>query len=170
MAKLVSIWFMEGVSSQKDMLALVKKVRAESDHAFHIIASHRNERPEILAEADIAYLEPAETEQLLPFIASVCKKHNVVALHAGKRGQLLEGFRADIEALGVKLTTGATSPETFTLADNKAEFSVRMMACGLPSVMSVTVQSPDELASAVAEIGRAALGHECCSRWWPDPE
>ncbi|WP_312631338.1 ATP-grasp domain-containing protein [Pantoea piersonii] len=151
MIKPVSIWFMEGVSSQKDILALVKTARAEYGKNFRIIASHRNERPEILSEADIAYLEPAENEDLLPFIASVCRKNNVVAIHAGKRGQLLEGFRNEIEAMGVKLTTGGKNPETFELADNKAEFSVSMMTHGLPSVVSVKVQSPEELACTVED-------------------
>jgi len=151
MAKPVSIWFMEGVSSQKDMLALVKMARTECGKNFLIIASHRNERPEILSEADIAYLEPDETQDLLPFIASICTKHNVVAIHAGKRGHLLERYRDAIDEMGVKLTTGATSLETFELADNKAEFSVRMMTYGLPSVVSIKVQSPDELASAIED-------------------
>ncbi|ADO08015.1 Carbamoyl-phosphate synthase large chain (plasmid) [Pantoea vagans C9-1] len=151
MAKPVSIWFMEGVSSQKDMLALVKMARTECGKNFLIIASHRNERPEILSEADIAYLEPDETQDLLPFIAGICTKHNVVAIHAGKRGHLLERYRDAIDEMGVKLTTGATSLETFELADNKAEFSVRMMTYGLPSVVSIKVQSPDELASAIED-------------------
>lgn len=151
MAKPVSIWFMEGVSSQKDMLALVKMARTVCDKDFRIIASHRNERPEILSEADIAYLEPDETEDLLPFIAATCRKHNVVAIHAGKRGHLLEGYRDAIKKMGVKLTTGATNLETFELADNKAEFSTRMMTYGLPAVVSVKVQSPDELASAIED-------------------
>lgn len=151
MAKPVSIWFMEGVSSQKDMLALVKMARTEFDKDFSIIASHRSERPEILSEADIAYLEPDETEDLLPFIVGICRKHNVVAIHAGKRGHLLERYRDAIEEMGVRLTTGATNLETFELADNKAEFSIRMMMYGLPSVVSVKVQSPDELASALED-------------------
>lgn len=151
MVKPVSIWFMEGVSSQKDMLALVKMARTECDKDFRIIASHRNERPEILSEADISYLEPDETEDLLSFIAGICRKHNVIAIHAGKRGHLLERYRDAIEEMGVRLTTGATSLETFELADNKAEFSVRMMTYGLPSVVSVKVQSPDELASAIED-------------------
>jgi hypothetical protein len=142
---------MEDVSSQKDMLVLVKTARAEHGRNFRIIASHRNARPEILSEADIAYLEPDETEVLLPFIAGVCRKNNVVAIHAGKRGHILEGYRDAIEEMGVKLTTGATNPETFELADNKAEFSARMMAYGLTSVVSVKVQSPDELASAIED-------------------
>ena len=152
MAKPVSIWFMEGVSSQKDMLVLVKMARTECGKDFRIIASHRHERPEILSEADIAYLEPDDTQDLLPFIAGICTKHNVFAIHAGKRGYLLECYRDAIEEMGVKLTTGATSLETFELADNKAEFSVRMMTYGLPSVVSVKVQSPDELACAIEDL------------------
>ncbi|WP_241576349.1 ATP-grasp domain-containing protein [Rosenbergiella collisarenosi] len=151
MIKLLSIWFMEGVSSQKDMLTLVKKARAEYGKNFRIIASHRNERPEILSEADIAYIEPAENENLLPFITRVCTENNVVAIHAGKRGHLLESYRNEIEAMSVKLTTGGKKPETLELADNKAEFSVTMMAHGLSSVLSVKVQSSERLVSAIKD-------------------
>lgn len=154
MAILGSVWFMEGVSSQKDMLALVKQARAEEGYRFQIIASHRNERPEILAEADFCYIEPADNHALLPFIAKVCNKHNVVAIHAGKRGQLLETLRTEIEKLGVKLSTGAVSSETFELADNKALFSERMASAGLPALESIVVQTPEEVAEAIAHIER----------------
>lgn len=146
----VAIWFMEGVSSQKNILALVNQARLEGGHDFQLIASHRTERPEILAEADVAYLEPADNHDLLPFIERVCEKHRVVAIHAGKRGELLEKYRTEIAALGVKLTTGARHIEVFELADNKARFSERMADQGLRSVHSIEVQTPDEVAAAVS--------------------
>ncbi|WP_368900511.1 ATP-grasp domain-containing protein [Mixta calida] len=145
-----AIWFMEGVSSQKDILAAVRRIRFDRQQAFTLIASHRENRPEILAEADFAYQEPRETGALLPFITAVVRKHNVVAIHAGKRGAWFEPFRSDIEALGVRLTTGATEQETFRIADDKALFSERMAEAGLPSVPSLKVTTPDEIMAALA--------------------
>lgn len=149
MVRPISIWFMESVSSQKDILALVRQARDEGKHHFLVIASHRDERPEILSQADYAYLEPAKKEELLPFIKQVCEKHNVIAIHAGKRGQLLECWRPSIEMLGVKLTTGANNVGTFELADNKTLFCEQMIRSGLPSVQSIQVQSSDEVVKAI---------------------
>lgn len=152
MVKSAAVWFMEGVSSQKDMLEQVKQARAEGGYDFQLLASHRTERPEILAEADISYIEPGENADLLSFITRVCKKHNVVAIHAGKRGALLETLRTAIEALGVKLTTGACHLDTFELADNKTLFSEKMTAAGLAAVESIQVQMPDEVANAISRL------------------
>lgn len=150
-----AIWFMEGVSSQKDILAAVQQIRAAGDHAFRIIASHRTDRPEILSEADYAYLEPAKSDELLAFMKRVIEKHQVKAIHAGKRGMLLEKMRAPIEALGVRLSTGANSLDTFELADNKARFSEEMAARGFASVPSVQASRPAEVSNAIVQLEAA---------------
>ena len=150
-----AIWFMEGVSSQKDILAAVQQIRAAGDHAFRIIASHRTDRPEILSEADYAYLEPAKSDELLAFMKRVIEKHQVKAIHAGKRGMLLEKMRAPIEALGVQLSTGAHSLDTFELADNKARFSEEMAARGFASVPSVQASRPAEVSDALVQLEAA---------------
>lgn len=155
-----AIWFMEGVSSQKDILALVAQARREGGHDFLLIASHRASRPEILAEADIAYQEPGDDSQLLAFISRVCARHQVRVIHAGKRGEALEQQRAAIEALGVRLVTGARARDTFTLADNKTRFSEEMRARGLAAVPSIEVRLPEEVAAAVAHI--EAQGQRPC--------
>jgi len=155
-----AIWFMEGVSSQKDILALVAQARRAGRHDFLLIASHRSSRPEILAEADIAYLEPEDDGALFAFIRHVCQQHRVRAIHAGKRGALLEQQRTAIEALGVRLVTGARERATFTLADNKTRFSAEMSAHGLPAVPSIEVRTPDEVAAAIAQV--EAQGHRPC--------
>ncbi|MGD8162770.1 ATP-grasp domain-containing protein [Pantoea sp. FN0307] len=157
MVRPAAVWFMEGVSSQKDILKQVKQARTEGDYVFTLIASHRNERPEILSEADFSYIEPADNDDLLSFITSVCEKHNVVAIHAGKRGWLMEKMRADIETLGVKLTTGACHVDTFELADNKTLFSEQMFCAGLASVKSIQVQTPEEVSDAISSLESKGL-------------
>lgn len=150
-----SVWFMEGVSSQRDILTAVKKARAQGGYDFQVIASHRSNRPEILAEADHAYLEPVEAEQLLSFMQAVIARHNVVAVHAGKRGARFEALRPAIESMGIKLTTGATATDTFELADDKARFSQHMNALGLPAVPSEVVKTADEVSHAVERLARS---------------
>lgn len=148
---------MEGVSSQSDILSLVAQMRQNKHHDFLIIASHRSKRMEILAEADVAYIEPEDDHLLLSFITLVSRQHRVRAIHAGKRGELIEKLRNDIEALGIKLTTGAKDEIGLALADNKTRFSETMMTSGLPAVPSIEVSTPDEVQSAIATIESQGL-------------
>jgi len=155
MVKTKSVWFMEGVSSQKDILNAVSEMRAAGGYNFVTVASHRSHRPEILSEADHAYIEPENPDALIPFMKAVIEKHNVVAIHAGKRGALYEGLRQEIEALGVRLITGASHPATFLLADDKAAFSEQMLAQGLAAVPSEVVASSEEVLAALSRLEHA---------------
>ncbi|MDF7721031.1 carbamoyl-phosphate synthase large chain, partial [Enterobacter hormaechei subsp. xiangfangensis] len=46
------IWFMEGLSSQRDIIQGVKSFAKKNNFAITVFASHRNERNEILSVAD----------------------------------------------------------------------------------------------------------------------
>ena len=54
-----AVWLAEGQSSQRDMLASLQTLKAQSDTPFNIIASHRHNRPEIFEFADSIYREPS---------------------------------------------------------------------------------------------------------------
>ncbi|MEH3491554.1 carbamoyl-phosphate synthase large chain, partial [Enterobacter cloacae] len=45
------IWFMEGLSSQRDIIQGVKSFAQKNNFAITVFASHRNERNEILSVA-----------------------------------------------------------------------------------------------------------------------
>lgn len=140
-----AIWFMEGLSCQKDILSAVKKVRVSAGFDFTLIASHRKFRSEILNEADFSYIEPKDEDERLAFIRQVVSAHNVSALHTVRHSTWFEQNRNEIESLGVKLTTGALSVATFELAEDKFAFSQQMNLQGLPVVESELFTTVDEL-------------------------
>ena len=140
------IWFMEGLSSQRDILQAIKSECPD----ITVIASHRHERSEILSEADHSYIEPTTDEERLKFISDVVGKHDVAVIHAGRNCRWFEEHRLAIEKNGVKLVTGANNLTTFDIADNKFSFSKEMQANDLPVVPSIYIDSVEQLEKSIA--------------------
>ncbi|SLM64196.1 MULTISPECIES: ATP-grasp domain-containing protein [Dickeya] len=140
-----TIWLMEGLSSQRDIILGIKDFFKNTNKAVTVIASHRHHRNEILSLADIALIEPADDEQRLDFITTTVKQYGVQALHTGRNCLWFETHRQQIESLGVSLTTGATSITMFELADDKVSFAHAMQARGLAVVPSLRIESAEEL-------------------------
>ncbi len=140
-----TIWFMEGLSSQRDIISGVQEFFKHTQQTVTLIASHHHQRNEILSLADIALIEPDNDEQRMDFIVTTVKNYGVKALHTGRNCQWFETHRQEIEALGVSLTTGATSITMLTLADDKVEFARAMEAHGLPVVPSLRIESAEAL-------------------------
>lgn len=140
-----TIWLMEGLSSQRDIILGIQDFFKNTNKEITVIASHRHNRNEILSLADIALIEPVEDEQRLDFITSTVKHYGIQAVHTGRNCQWFEAHRQDIESLGVTLTTGATNTAMFTLADDKVEFAHAMKAKGLPVVPSLRIESAQAL-------------------------
>lgn len=141
---------MEGLSSQRDILLSVK----EAVPGIHLVASHRSQRPEILSVADTSYLEPqnhTEEAEKLTFIRDVVQKHNVQLIHCGRNCSWFEKHRQYIETLNVKLVTGATSLDTFVLADDKFQYAQVMAQHGLPVVESMMIPDVETLEKAIQE-------------------
>ncbi|OAT45130.1 carbamoyl phosphate synthase large subunit [Proteus hauseri ATCC 700826] len=140
-----TIWLMEGLSSQRDIIQSVKRFADQQHQKITLLASHRHPRNEILSLADNAFYEPQDESQRLAFIVDTVKKHHVDAIHTGRNCAWFENHRNDIESLGVKLTTGATNLDQLQLADDKVAFAQAMEQCGLPVVPSICITSIDEL-------------------------
>ncbi|KAA8999997.1 carbamoyl-phosphate synthase large chain [Affinibrenneria salicis] len=151
-----TIWFMEGVSSQRDIILLVQRLKAERQLPLTVVASHRNPRNEILSVADYAYIEPGLDDERLSFIRRVVERHGVTAIQTGRNCGWFEQQRAAIEALGVSLTTGAVSPDSLALADDKVKFAALMQQHGLDVVPSLQIDSVAALRQAIddAPFGR----------------
>ncbi|CAM3262324.1 MULTISPECIES: ATP-grasp domain-containing protein [Yersinia] len=139
------IWLMEGLSSQRDIIQGINTFAKNKDTDIFVIASHRNERNEILSQADLAVLEPKEEEQRLSFILSLVKRLDIQAIHTGRNSLWFESHRNEIECSGVKLTTGAHSVARLELADDKVSFAQFMEQQNLPVVPSIRVESLSEL-------------------------
>jgi len=139
------IWFMEGLSSQRDIILAVKSFAEKNKTDIQVISSHRNERNEILSVSDLSLIEPKNEDDRLSFIHSVTMNHGINAIHTGRNCKWFESQRDAIQSPSVSLTTGATGTEWFELADEKVTFSEFMAKKGLPVVPSVRVTSLDEL-------------------------
>lgn len=135
------IWFMEGLSSQRDILKAVRKALPE----ILVTASHSRNRPEILVEASLALLEPQEDELRLNFIFSMVKQMGITCIHVGKNCQWYEHQRKIIENMGVSLITGALSPLSFDIANNKIKFAEVMLSNNLSVVPSILIEDAELL-------------------------
>ncbi len=144
------IWFMEGLSSQSNIIQEIKQFSQVKRQKVTVYTSHRNHRNEILSLADYSLIEPKEPQQRLSFIKDVINQLGIQVLHTGRHCVWFESHREEIESLGVKLTTGATSVEKLTIADDKVAFAHFMEAEGLPVVPSVRVDSAAELTALLA--------------------
>lgn len=146
------IWFMMGLSSQRDIIRAVKRDCPE----ITVITSHQDARYEILSEADHAYIEPRslsseqlnkykEKDTLLTFMEKVVRKDGVDVIHTGRNCSWFEANREEIESWGVRLFTGTKGLETFAIADNKYVFAEHMIAAGLPVVQTKLLPTLEDL-------------------------
>jgi biotin carboxylase len=139
------IWFLEGQSSQRDIIA---GVRAALPNSIRIFASHRHSRPEITGLADIAWQEPKDDDERLDWVISQAQKHAIKIVLAGRNGEVYEAQRATFAAAGLQLVTGALSLDTFKRVDDKSIFTREALAAGLACIPAITVASMDELLEA----------------------
>src|SRR5699024_7531929 len=111
-----AVWLAEGQSSQRDMLASLQSLKAQSETPFNIIASHRHNRPEIFEFADSGYRDPSASyidsddqalfesaEPVMPrwqFVLEQAKNNTVKVLVTGRNGIDYEAHRPAFEAAG----------------------------------------------------------------------
>ncbi|WP_096292173.1 ATP-grasp domain-containing protein [Escherichia coli] len=144
------IWFMEGLSSQRDIIQGVKSFAQKNNFAITVFASHRNERHEILSVADYSLTEPEDPQKRLQFIQETIQTYGIHHIHTGRNSQWFEEHRSAIESTGATLTTGATGVDWLTLADEKVTFAQFMEQNGLPVVPSWRVNTLAELKTHLA--------------------
>ena len=152
-----TVWFMEGLSSQGDLLQGAV-CWAAGKHT--IIGSHSKERPEILQFADIQLHEPNDINERLSWMQEIITRHQVVLVHVGRDCRWYENHRRAIEAFGVQLITGALDVDTFELADDKAAFAAHLTAAGLNAVPAQVVTTPDALRCALENEQLLAISGE----------
>lgn len=138
---------MGGLSSQRDILLAIKNASIEN---LTLIASHPDNRPEILSVADYSFIEPEDSERL-SFMADITARFDVSTIHVGRNCLWFEQHRHEIEEMGVRLVTGARDVTTFLLADDKVKFAEFMIESGLPVVPSVQINTADELKAALTD-------------------
>ncbi|MCU1719963.1 MULTISPECIES: ATP-grasp domain-containing protein [unclassified Pseudomonas] len=145
------IWFLEGQSSQRD---IILGARDALPSEVKIFASHRQDRPEITSIADVAFMEPKDDQQRIDWIIQTSEAHGIKVILAGRAGRIHEAERHRFESAGLKLVTGGLSLETFDLVDDKSRFTAEAEKAGLNCVPAITVNNARELVNAY-EILRA---------------
>lgn len=77
------IWFLEGQSSQRD---IIQGARDALPPEVKIFASHRDDRPEITAGADISFTEPRGAEERISWVISTARTYGIKVILAGRLG------------------------------------------------------------------------------------
>ena len=159
-----AVWLAEAQSSQRDMLASLQTLKSQINVPLMVIASHRQDRPEIFEFADQVYLEPTATiandealsfiEPALPrwqFVLNNAKQNNVKVLLTGRNGNAYEAHREAFSAAGIRLLTGATSVSALATIDDKFAFMQQCHAHNIPVAESWRFDNIDELNALLAK-------------------
>jgi len=168
-----AVWLAEGQSSQRDMLASLQSLKAQSETPFNIIASHRHNRPEIFEFADSVYREPSASaidsdeqamfesaKPLMPrwqFVLEQAKNNNVKVLLTGRNGIDYEAHRQAFEAAGIRLLTGATSVAALEAIDDKFAFMQQCHEHDIPVAEAWRFDNVAELEALLARHGHQPL-------------
>ncbi|WP_455233138.1 ATP-grasp domain-containing protein [Geopseudomonas aromaticivorans] len=142
------IWFLQGQSSQRDVIEGARK--ALPAH-IKIYASHTQDRPEITGMADVAWREPEDADERVEWVLAQAKAHGIKVILAGRKTAIYEARRADFEAAGIDLITGVRSMDDYRL-DDKSVFTAECQRAGLRVVPAITATDGEELFRAVGQL------------------
>lgn len=173
---IAAAWLAEGQSSQRDMLASLQALKAQSNTPFNIIASHRHDRPEIFEFADSVYREPSNAavsdtdsddqtilESVTPlmprwqFVLEQAKQNKVKVLLTGRNSIDYEAQRELFSAAGIRLLTGATSVAALETIDDKFAFMQQCHEHNIPVADAWRFDNVTELKALLAEHGHQPL-------------
>lgn len=143
-----SVWFTQGFSSQRDLLAALKSSSLQPQ--IKTIASHRQCRDEILSMADQAVIEPTSDYQ--HFVLQQVIEQNVQLVMVSHNNEKYEQLRPAFEQQGIRLVTGTQGLQNHHDLDNKFAFSTRCQQAGIAVVDAIQVESTEQLVSAIASI------------------
>ncbi len=152
----MAIWLLEGQSSQRDVLHAVRQGLIQPTT---IIASHRNDRPEITGDADIALIEPKDPDERLAWVLDNAKKHDVSVILAGRATTQYELHRSRFEQAGITLITGGLSVETLEILEDKSRFTQICEQANIAVAGGWTVRNADELRAVLEQ---QSQHHELC--------
>lgn len=139
------IWFLEGQSSQRDVIMGAREALPPEVKVF---ASHRQERPEITGLADVSFMEPKDNQERIEWVIAKAQAHNIKVILAGRVGSVFEIARSRFQAAGLDLVTGGMSIDTFNMVDDKSLFTAEAERAGLDCVPAITATNAQELVKA----------------------
>lgn len=150
------IWFLEGQSSQREIIMGAREALPAS---VRIVASHRQERPEITSQADIALREPHNSAERVDWVISTARQLGVKVVVAGRIGSVYENHRQRFAEADLDLVTGGLSPQTFHSVDDKSCFTAAAEQAGLACIPGITVTNAEQLQEAYATL--SVYGEVC---------
>ncbi|MGZ7458866.1 ATP-grasp domain-containing protein [Pseudomonas sp. Ma2-10] len=150
------IWFLEGQSSQRDVIMGAREALPAEVKVF---ASHRQDRPEITSLADVGFTEPQDNQARIEWVIATAQAHNIKVILAGRVGHVFEHARGRFEHAGLELVTGGMSVHTFDMVDDKSKFTAEAERIGLACVPAITASSAEEMFSAYKTL--SAFGEVC---------
>ena len=166
----IAAWLAEGQASQRDMLASLQALKAQSTTSFDIIASHRHNRPEIFEFADKVYYEPfalaasipvqAFIEPVMPrwqFVLEQAQQNHAKVVLTGRNNIDYEKKREQFDAAGIRLLTGATSVAALETIDDKFAFMQQCHQHNIPVANAWRFDNMAELEALLAEHGHQPL-------------
>ena len=138
------IWFLEGQSSQRDIILGSKKSLPKD---VKVYASHTGDRSEITSVADVSWIEPKEIGSRIDWVLDKATKHDIKVVLAGKSVSAYEKRRSDFEKNGICLVTGVLSVDQLKI-ESKEVFTKACVSAGLAVVPGTAVKTADELIDA----------------------
>lgn len=141
----ILIWFLEGQSSQRDILLGAREALPPE---VKIFASHRQERLEITGLADVSLLEPKGNQERIDWVIETALTHEIKVILAGRVGSVFEAQRRRFEDAGLVLVTGGSTMSTFELVDDKSKFTAEAERARLACVPAITATNAQELIDA----------------------
>jgi hypothetical protein len=142
------IWFLEGPSSQRDVVAAA---RSTLHPEITVYASHSQNRPEITSVADIALTEPRSSQECARWALSEAQERGVQVALVTRGLHAFEALRPEYEKAGVQLVTGVTSVDDLAI-DSKTVFTQRCESAGLAVAPAIEVDSAEALQAAYARL------------------
>ena len=140
----IGVWFTQAHSCQRDMILAAKTFSHANN--IHVVASHKDLRPEITSVADIALQEPESGR--IEWILSQVQRLNVKLIIAGSYTKLYLKHRKQFEELGVRLMAGSTAPEFIEQLNDKSEFTKICQQNQIDVVPATTVKNAQDMQSA----------------------
>lgn len=153
-----TILFTQGHSSQR---AVVRLAKAGLAAAIRALASHAEDREDILDGADAALAEPASPDERAtgaPYAAWLLERaraEGATAVLAMRNRTALVGRRAEFAAAGIRLACGATRLEALEACERKDVFAARLRAAGIAVPETIAVVDAAGLAHALATLAES---------------
>ena len=146
--KTFSVWLTQGFSSQRDLLMSLNSSNIKSQ--ITTIASHREQRDEILSVADISIIEPKVDG--CEFILEQAIARQVQLVLVSHFNAKYEQHRDLFEQQGITLITGTRGANAHQVLEDKFEFTQHCKQAGIAVVDAIKVESTLQLQHAIKSL------------------